>query len=83
MIDLWELIVVDMFNAFWPAVLGLCGLMYFIFMMGKVSQITTLNFLAIFIIAMAIGYGSSLIAILTTIMLLLFQLLILPKMLNT
>ena len=48
MIDLWELIVVDMFGSFWLAVLGLVFLMWIIFVVGRVSQVTSLNFLSIF-----------------------------------
>jgi len=82
MIDLWELLVVNMFNSFWLAVFGIVFIMWIIFIIGKVSQVTSLNFLSIFILAMAIGYSNAFIAILTTILILISQLFIIPKLLN-
>ena len=82
MIDLWELLVVDMFGSFWLAVLGLVFLMWIIFVIGKVSQVTSLNFLSIFILAMCVGYGYSLISIFLTILLIFIHLLAVPKLIN-
>ena len=83
MTDLWTLLVVDLFQGFWPAVLGIAFLIWIIFVVGKVSQLTSLNFISIFILAMAIGYGYSLIAIFTTIMIFVMQLLIIPRLVNS
>jgi len=83
MIDLWTLLVVDLFQGFWPAMIGLTTMMWIIFMIGKVSQVTTLNFLSIFILAMCIGYGYSLISIIITIIILIIHLLAIPRMINS
>ncbi len=61
--DLWTLLVVNLFQSFWLAVLGLVALFYLILISGKVSQVTTINFLIIFVLAMALGYGFSLVTI--------------------
>ena len=83
MIDLWTLLVVDMFHGFWLAVLAICGLMYIIMVIGKVSQVTTLNFLSIFVLAMSLGYGYVLVTILITISLLAVHLLAIPRLINS
>lgn len=83
MIDLWELLVVDLFQGFGLAVLGLVVLFWIIFVIGKVSQVTVFNFMSIFILAMAIGYGNALIAILTTMMILTVHLLAIPRLVNS
>ena len=83
MIDLWTLLVVDLFQGFWPAIIGLSALMWIMFVIGKVSQVTTLNFLSIFILAMCIGYGYSLISIVITLIILIVHLLAIPRMINS
>jgi len=81
--DLWTLLVVNLFQSFWLAVLGLIALFYIILVIGKVSQVTTLNFLSIFLLAMAMGYGFSLMSILATILILVVHLLSIPRLLNS
>ncbi len=83
MIDLWTLLVVDVFSSFWMAVLGLSALFFIIFMIGKVSPVTTFNFISLFILAMAIGYGPLLIAILITMLFLVLHLFAIPKLINS
>jgi len=83
MMDLWTLIVVNMFQSFWMAVIAVAFLMWIIFVVSGVSQVTSLNFLSIFIMAMAIGYGFSLISIGITVVLLLVHLVAIPRMLNS
>ena len=83
MIDLWELIVVDMFGSFWLAVFGMSFAMWIIMVIGKVSQVTSLNFLSIFILALCIGYGFSFISILLTILILVVHLFAIPRMINS
>jgi len=83
MISLWELLVVDMFGSFWLAVLGIAFVMWIIFVIGKVSQVTTLNFLSIFILAMTIGYGYLLVTIFLTALMIFIHLLAIPKMINS
>ena len=80
MIDLWTLFVVDLFQSFWLAILGLSFLFWIILTIGKVSQVTIMNFISLFWVAMAIGYGGALLAIITTIMLLVVHLLAIPRL---
>jgi len=75
--------VVNLFQSFWLAVLGLVALFWIILVIGKVSQVTTLNFLSIFLLAMAMGYGFSLMSILATILILVVHLLSIPRLLNS
>jgi len=82
MIDLWTLLVVYMFGSFWIAVLAIAGVMWLIFTICKVSQVTSMNFLLFFILAMAIGYGYSTYAILLTIIFLIMSLSPLVKLGN-
>jgi len=83
MIDLWQLLVVNLFQGFWLAVVGISFLMWIIFMIGKVSQVTSLNFISIFILAMAIGYGYSMVSILLTIAILVLHLFAIPRLVNS
>lgn len=83
MMDLWTLLVVNLFQSFWLAVIGLVILFWIIFMIGRVSQVTTLNFLSIFILAMAIGYGYEIVSILITISILTIHFLAIPKIINS
>ncbi len=83
MIDLWTLLVVNLFQSFWLAVVGLVVLFWIIFIIGKVSQVTILNFMSIFILAMAIGYGYEIVSILITITILTMHLLVIPKIINS
>lgn len=83
MIDLWQLLVVNLFQSFWMAVIGISFIMWIIFMVGRVSQVTTMNFLSIFTLAMAIGYGYSLVSILITIIILSLHLFALPRLINS
>jgi len=83
MIDLWTLLVVDLFQGFWMAVLGISFIMYLIFMVGRVSQVTVYNFLTIFALAMSIGYGYILYSILLTILIFVINLLAIPRLVNS
>ena len=83
MIDLWTLLVVDLFQSFWLAVVGLAVLFWIIFTIGRVSQVTIFNFVSIFILAMAIGYGYALITILLTITILTIHFLAIPRLINS
>lgn len=83
MIDLWTLLVVDLFQGFWPAIIGISAMMWIILVIGKVSQVTTLNFLSIFVLAMSLGYGYSLISIGLTIGILIIHLLAIPRLINS
>jgi uncharacterized membrane protein len=83
MIDLWTLLIVDLFQSFWMAVIALAFLIYIIFMIGRVSQYTSLTYISIFILAMALGYGYSLISILVTIVVLVLHLFALPRLINS
>ena len=83
MIDLWTLLVVDIFGSFWLAVLGLCALMWIIFVMGKVSTLTTFNFLSIFVLSMALGYGYMLYGMLLYMLIIAMHILVIPRTLNS
>ena len=83
MISLWELLVVDVFGSFWMAVFGLAFGMWIIFVVGKVSQVTSLNFLSIFILAMCLGYGYPFITILIAILILIVHLFAIPRIINS
>ena len=83
MISLWELLVVDLFQSFWLAVIGLVVLFWIIFVIGKVSQVTIFNFMSIFILAMAIGYGFALVTILLTVTILTIHFLAIPRLINS
>ena len=83
MIDLWTLLVVNLFQSFWMAVIALCVLFWIMFMIGRVSQATNLNFLAIFLLAMAIGYGYEIVSILITISILTIHFLAIPRLINS
>ena len=83
MIDLWTLLVVNLFQSFWLAVIGLVVLFWIIFVIGKVSQVTIFNFMSIFILAMAIGYGYEIVSILITITILTMHFLVIPKLINS
>ena len=82
MICLWELLVVNLFQGFWSAVIGLTLFFYLILVLGKVSQTTTLNFISLFILSCALGYGYSLISILLTIIILTLHLYAIPKLVD-
>ena len=82
MIDLWQLLVVNLFQGFWAAVIGLTLFFYLIMVIGKISQVTALNFLSIFCLSMALGYGYSLISILLTIIILTIHLYAIPKLVD-
>ena len=82
MISLWELVVVDMFGSFWLAVVGMCFAMWIIMIMGRVSQLTSFNFLSIFVLALCIGYGYSFISIILTLLILGVHLLAIPRIIN-
>ena len=83
MIDLWTLLVINMFGSFWLAVLGIAFVMYIIMVIGKVSQVTSLNFLSIFILSMAIGYAYAFIAIIITMLLFIVHLFAIPRMISS
>ncbi len=83
MIDLWTLLVVNLFQSFWMAVVALCVLFWIMFTIGRVSQVTMLNFMSIFILAMAIGYGYEIVSILITISILTIHFLAIPKLINS
>ena len=82
-IDLWTLLVIDLFQSFWMAVIAVAALLWVIMAIGRVSQLTTLNFISIFLLTMAIGYGYSLIGILIFIGYFVMHLLAVPRMINS
>ncbi len=83
MIDLWTLLVVNLFQGFWFAVIGLTFMFWIILTIGRVSQMTSINFLMIFLIAMAIGYSNPIVMILGTILLLTVHVLAIPRLVDS
>ena len=57
MINIWDLLVVDVFGGFWLAVLGMCFIFFVIMMFGGVSIFDNFIFNLMFFFAMALGYG--------------------------
>ncbi len=82
MMSLWTLFVVEIFGSFWSAVIGLAIIMYIILVIGGTSQESCLTYIYIFVLIMAVGYGSILIAILMTIIYGFLLALIIPRMIN-
>ena len=83
MIDLWELLVQGIFGGFWGCIFGLSMLFYIMFMIGRVSQATALNFISVFIFAMSIGYGFTSFSILIWFTLIIIHWNAIPKMINS
>ena len=69
MLDLWQLLVEQVFQGFWSSIVGLSLLFFVMFMFNKVSPATSGYFLAVFWFSMAIGYGYLWIAIMIWIIL--------------
>lgn len=67
MMDLWTLLVENIFGGFWISVIGLLAVMGIILMMGGIDFLTVIIFSMFFILAMAIGYGQPIITIPLTI----------------
>lgn len=63
MMDLWTLLVENLFGGFWISIVGLIVIMAIILMMGGVSFLTVIIFSTFFILSMAIGYGHPIITI--------------------
>lgn len=83
MIDLWELLVINVFGSFWLAVMGITTVMWIIFTIGKVSQVTSMNFLLIFMLCMSIGYGYGFISIVITLLILMIHMFAVPRLINS
>lgn len=83
MLDLWGLLVAGIFGSFWASIAGLTMLFYVMMMFSKVSQSTALNFSAIFIFSMSLGYGYTAISIIIWLGLLFLHLSAIPKMINS
>lgn len=83
MIDLWTLLVIDLFQSFWMAVIAVAALLWVIMAIGNVSRLTTGNFVSLFILTMALGYGFTTISILIFIGYLVLHLLAIPRVINS
>ena len=70
-LDLWTLLVENVFGGFWLTVVGL-GLVQFIIMgvLGKMSIYTVTWIIVMFVVTLSIGYGYLLLNILITSLLL-------------
>ncbi|MGC9309797.1 MAG: hypothetical protein ACP5D2_03840 [Candidatus Nanoarchaeia archaeon] len=62
--DLWTLFVENIFGGFWIAVFALLFIFVIILVLGGVSGLSILMFTQTFLLAMAWGYGLSLMSVL-------------------
>jgi hypothetical protein len=69
-LDLWVLFVQYTFGNFWLALLGLSLVMFVIMMLGRMSIYSSVMYLIMFWLVMAIGYAYITISIIITIVLL-------------
>ena len=70
-LDLWTLLVVYAFGNFWVAVIGIAILMFIIMgPLGRMSVYSCIWYFALFMAAMALGYGYVLVTMLVTLALL-------------
>lgn len=81
--DLWTLLVINLFGGFWSAVIVMMLLMYLVFIMGNVSQFTSLSYLILFFMAMVIGYGFILFSIVTVVGVIYLNGVSIPRMINS
>jgi len=79
--DIYTFLVIELFGSFWMAMFASMGMMYLIFIAGKVSQYTSLSFLTIFFMSMCLGY-SSFYAILSVVLIMVTHIYAIPKLLN-
>ena len=63
MMDLWTLLVENVFGGFWLAIVGLTIIFTIILALGTVSAFGIIIFCTFFWLAMAIGYGYPLITV--------------------
>ncbi len=73
MIDLWQLLVINVFQSFWASLVGVSVIFIIMFMFSKVSPATMGYFIAVFFFAMSIGYGYVVLAILICITLIIIS----------
>jgi hypothetical protein len=64
MMDLWTLLVENIFGGFWLSVFGMTLIMFIILAIGSLSGAAILEYLMLFLFAMALGYGYPLITVL-------------------
>lgn len=56
--DLWTLLVVQLFGGFWLAAFGIAALLFILMaVFGRMSTLSTMNYLLVYFLAMSIGYG--------------------------
>lgn len=63
MMNLWDLFVEQLFGSFWIAVAFIALIFFIILMLGGISYYTIIIFMMYFLLAMTIGYGYPLIAV--------------------
>lgn len=61
--DLYTLFIENVFGGFWLAVIGLAAVFFLMLAMGGVSAYSIGIFVMVFALAMAIGYGNSIITV--------------------
>lgn len=62
-LNLWDVFVENVFGSFWISIIALCIVFFLILILGGISAWTALTYQGIFLLAMSIGYGQSLITI--------------------
>ena len=62
-LDLWSLLVENIFGTFWVAVSSLAFLQFIILSIGGVSSYSSMMLVGIFLLAMALGYGNLIISV--------------------
>jgi len=64
MFSIYDLFVNDVFGGFWLSTIGLSFIFSMMLLFGGVSSFSMLIFVGIFLLAMSMGYGVSLISVL-------------------
>ena len=81
--DIFTLLVLNVFGNFWVAIMAIIAIYYIILVMGGVSQYTANSFISLFLIAMTWGYGNLLIAVLVSVPFIFVHLIALPRLVNS
>jgi len=63
MMNLWDLFVEQLFGSFWIAIAFIALIFFVILMLGGISYYTIIIFMMYYLLAMTIGYGYPLVAV--------------------
>jgi len=71
--DLWTFFVENLFGSFWLAILGIVIMIFCILaIVGKISNLTVIYIISLFLMIMTVGYGYKWITVLIGFFILLF-----------